>query len=156
MPTRGRIAVGVALMLGVAGDAGADRALDFLRAHKPGVKWRGRVVHAEVTGDGVPDATAVGLTRDTVIVSTIVGPILLGSEIVSTSWPISADGMPTECLDGLELSAEPIHLPLGEDDGGVRPAGQVGLRLELASPCGTFHLYWNAKGRWFSWWREPR
>jgi hypothetical protein len=156
MATRRRRLLWIVLTLGIAAEAGADPAIDFLRAQKPGVKWRGRAVHVELTGDGVPDAAAVGLTRDSVIVSAIVGPILLGSEIITTSWPISEDGMPERCLDGMELSAEPIRLPLGEDDGGERPAGQRGLKLDLAEPCGTFHLYWNTRARWFSWWREPR
>jgi hypothetical protein len=145
----------VALAFGAAADARADLALEFLKKHKPGVKWRKPVVHADLTGDGFADAAALGMTGSAVMVSVILGPVELGAEVISSSWPVSVDGIPRGCLRGAVLSNEAIELPPDLEDGQERPGGQQGLRLELPAPCGTFHLYWDAKARWFSWWREP-
>jgi hypothetical protein len=147
----GTISLAMASTLNLA--SAEDIALEALRMKSPDVRWRKPVLHGNFTGHGVTDSAVLGVSRTAILVATIVGPVRVGSEVLTSSWPIGQDGIDAECVRRAVLTTERVSLPAHLDDGRQRSGDQRGLRLELPQ-CGTLHLYCDPPARWFSWWRE--
>jgi hypothetical protein len=139
------------------GRPGAPTALALLQQSDPKASWEAASqVRADLDLDGVADYALRGLRKDRVVVGIVKGPLAADSRtwVLAFPWGKKTEG--SLCSKKVKIELEDLD---DSATAGAKPAGTTrrkgkGKGISLYDDrCDAFHIYWDADGQKFDWWR---
>jgi len=142
------------------GRPGAPTALTLLQQSDPKASWdAASQVHADLDLDGVADYALRGLRKDRVVVGIVKGPLAADSRTWVLAFPWGKKTQDSLCSKKVKIELEDLD---DSATAGAKHAGTTsttrrkgkGKGISLYDDrCDAFHIYWDADGQKFDWWR---
>lgn len=133
-------------------------ALQSLRSARPNVEWDSKkIVIADVTCDGIPDALVLGQGKGGVWIGVVSGTRQGGAgKTITMRFSVGEGSQDSFCAPAVRIELNQMDCTGDEDERleGCRVTKGCNEFSVADDKCDSFHFYWDSSKKAIRWWRR--